>query len=300
MLLDLSVLTGRSLIALMLGRLRMSTLEALSSYNKLAEGIFCKANQKSSGKDGTFKATVLEKKVQEIVALRGLGEHMLPINEHDQGLARCFVCAVPALNMDHPRLFRSYPVRENASMNCKIWEAARATTAAPTFFKRMKICDEGGAQEDFLDGGLGFNNPSKQVLDEALAIFGTDSKLGCLISLGTGHPDVIRLDRPDAFQKFLPIDLIKTLKKIATNSEQIAHQVAKQFQHSSNLYFRLNVSHGLSNISLEEWKKMNEVQTHTKSYLSGVEVSRAIDNVVSNIAKSKNVDASKPLLQSIC
>jgi patatin-like phospholipase/acyl hydrolase len=36
----------------------------------------------------------------------------------------------------------------------KIWEAARATTAAPTYFPRMKL-----GKHDYVDGGLGYNNP---------------------------------------------------------------------------------------------------------------------------------------------
>ena len=53
-----------------------------------------------------------------------------------------FVCAVGSSDIGHaagPTLFRTYEVTKNGSYNCKIWEAARATTAAPTFFKRIKI-----------------------------------------------------------------------------------------------------------------------------------------------------------------
>ena len=86
-----------------------------------------------------------------------------------------------------------------ASRNSKIWKAARATTVVPTFFKRITIVDDGGAREDFLDGGLRFNNPAHLVLDEALAIFEGASKLGCLVSIGTSHPSIIDLSQPDAF-----------------------------------------------------------------------------------------------------
>src|SRR5947208_9222664 len=53
-------------------------------------------------------------------------------------------------NMEYPRRFRTYPVRALASANCEIWEAARATSAAPTFFKRIAISDGGGAKEEFI------------------------------------------------------------------------------------------------------------------------------------------------------
>ncbi len=50
------------------------------------------------------------------------------------------MCAVAAGNMEHPRRFRSYQVRENQEINCAIWEAARATTAAPRgFLSRSRV-----------------------------------------------------------------------------------------------------------------------------------------------------------------
>jgi patatin-like phospholipase/acyl hydrolase len=79
--------------------------------------------------------------------------------------------------MEYPRRFRTYPVRENASANCKIWEAARATTAAPTFFKRIAIGEEGQAKEHFIDSVLKCNNPAKQVLEEATNVLAAEVAL---------------------------------------------------------------------------------------------------------------------------
>jgi patatin-like phospholipase/acyl hydrolase len=57
-------------------------------------------------------------------------------------------------------LLRTYNVPNdvpNKFTNFKIWEAARATSAAPIFFKRL---EKDGKK--FIDGGLGFNNPIHQ------------------------------------------------------------------------------------------------------------------------------------------
>lgn len=294
-----AVLTDRSLIALMLGRLRMTTGDALRTYNKISGSIFCRSNQKYSFQDGAFKATTLEKQIQSLVAEKALGEYIL--DEKDEAEAtKTFVCTVPATNMAHPRLFRSYKVRENAGTNCKIWEAARATTAAPTFFKRMTIMDDGGAREDFLDGGLRFNNPAQLVLSEALTVWGGASKLGCLVSIGTGHPGTIGLYQPDAFQKILPTDMIRVLKQIATNCEQTAHELAERFRQLPNRYFRYSVSHGVGSISLEEWEKMDEIHVHTKAYLAEVEVSNSINKLVEILCRASETQRSELSLQSIC
>jgi hypothetical protein len=280
----------------MLGRLQMTTGEALRTYNSLAGAIFSRDNKKWLGQDGVFKATTLEKKVQEVVSRRGLGELMLDPS-HQLRKGKAFVCAVPANSMAFPRRFRTYPVRALASPDCTIWEAARATTAAPTFFKRIAIGEEGQAKEEFIDGGLGCNNPAAQVLEEARNIFGNDRLVHCLISIGTGHPGTIGLAKPDAFQKVLPTKLIGVLKKIATDCENTANGLSARFKDLEKFYFRFNVAHGAEGISLEEWDKMGELTEHTKAYMADVTVSKAMDEVVDMLRNPRQVGAT---LGNVC
>ena len=281
----------------MLGRLQMTTSEALECYNSIASAIFSKKNRKQAHRDGAFKATTLETKVKEVVAKKRLGDHMLDSRDTDKGMA--FVCAMPAKNMAHPRRFRTYRVREIPSLNCLIWEAARATTAAPTFFKRIGIGESNRAKEEFIDGGLRCNNPTNQVIEEARAIFSDDSTLGCLVSIGTGHPGIIGLSEPDGFQKMLPTNLIGVLKEIATDCESIANEIAQRFRDTPDHFFRYSVTHGAGGISMEEWEKMGEVETHTKAYLKQMEISRSIDAVV-RILPGKEEAKSSINLRSLC
>lgn len=61
-----------------------------------------------------------------------------------------------AVNNRAPIYLRSYTPKQsqNAVPDIKIWEAARATSAAPTYFERIKV---GGYE--LIDGGLEANNP---------------------------------------------------------------------------------------------------------------------------------------------
>jgi hypothetical protein len=52
----------------MLGRLRMSTTEALEKYNGIAGRIFSEKNMKWKTQEGKFKATTLEQEMKSIVA----------------------------------------------------------------------------------------------------------------------------------------------------------------------------------------------------------------------------------------
>ena len=105
------------------------------------------------------------------------------------------------------------------------------------------------------------------MLDEARLIFGDRRRVGCIVSIGTGHPGTIGIPSPTVFQKVVPTHMIDVLKRIATDCESTANALAKRFERISDVYFRLNVMHGAGQISLEEWERMGEVQTHTKAYL---------------------------------
>ncbi|KIM42400.1 hypothetical protein M413DRAFT_43952, partial [Hebeloma cylindrosporum] len=138
--------------------LRMDVDTAIDHYNNLAKKVFS-ASKRWPG-DGKFKATKLEEVIKSVVGdVTGDSEELL-LELGDTSICRTFVCARNAhdMNANIPVFFRSYPSRETHS-GCKIWEAARATSAAPTFFKRIEI----GRAQPFIDGGLGRNNPSRVV-----------------------------------------------------------------------------------------------------------------------------------------
>lgn len=60
-------------------------------------------------------------------------------------------------NNSAPAMFRSYknPNEMSEFPGIKLWQAARATSAAPSYFVPLKIDDT----HEFLDGGLQANNP---------------------------------------------------------------------------------------------------------------------------------------------
>ena len=247
-----------------------------------------------------FKASTLENNVRSVVAkkLHGLkikpshvsgnvGNDLMRAGSEDRTMGKAFVCAMPALDMAYPRRFRTYGVREHTSANCAIWEAARATTAAPTFFERIYIGEPGSVKEEFVDAGIGCNNPVLEVMDEAACIFGNPRPVGCIVSIGTGHPGTIGLVKPDTFQRFLPTQLIDVLKRIATDCQNTARGMDRRFATMPNVYFRFDVAHGAGTISLEEWKKMGDVISHTKAYLQDVAVDRSIDAVVDILLRNR-------------
>ena len=202
-----------------------------------------------------------------------------------------FVCAAGAPDITHasgPTLFRSYDVARNKEYHCTIWEAGRATSAAPTFFKRTKI-GPSGSEIEYVDARLGCNNPVQQVIAEAAAVFGEDAQVACIVSIWTGQSGSVGLDKPDAFQKWLPTGLIKVLEKIATDSDKVAEEMERKYKNVPGIYQRLDVNRGLQSISLDEWKRLGHVRAHTKNYMKLEVIDKRIDGIVNALNGSSDI-----------
>jgi len=151
-----------------------------------------------------------------------------------------FVPSMSELNMNAriPRLFRTYHAPKYPSPNRTIWEAVRATSAAPTFFPRIVIDGE-----PYVDGSMGCNNPVQQVLREAKLLF-PDRHVACIVSVGTGQAQTIDIPKSGWFQWMLPLQVIDAIRKIATDCEASSQVAAQRFEHTPGVYFRLKSSKG--------------------------------------------------------
>jgi len=178
---------------------------------------------------------------------------------------------MPAGNFSFPSLFRTWIPPANRTYDCTIVEAARATTADPTFFKSIEFGEP--IRLTYLDGGLRCNNPVKYVIDEARSHF-PDRLISCVLSLGTGAANVIGLERPDA------TNFIRILKAIAADCEICSEETARSSAAQSFSYFRLNVDQGLQTVSLAEWEKLEVVNLHTLQYLRKHDVGEKVNRLV--------------------
>jgi patatin-like phospholipase/acyl hydrolase len=186
---------------------------------------------------------------------------------------------MPELNMTAsiPHRFRSYQARKYQTVNCKIWEAARATSATPKFFERIVISGAGTSQT-YVDGGMGCNNPIAQVLAEAEFVF-PGQHVACVISIGTGQAQTIAIRTRNR----LSLDFNKAMQGIATDCERSAQEVEQRFRDIPSLYFRFNVEQGMQSVGLAQWERLDEVATHTKQYIQMTEVDQRLDAAVAAV-----------------
>lgn len=171
-------------------------------------------------------------------------------------------------------LLRSYEtddaVDQLSTQECKIWEAARATSAAATFFDPIKI----GLQE-YVDGATGYNNPVELVLEEARRIWkDAPSRVQCLVSIGTGVPN------PKDFGDNLK-EVFGTLKAISIETEKTEQRFLKNSASFGlgGRYFRFNVSKGLNGVGLDECdqKSLGRITAASESYLEDERVREMVE-----------------------
>lgn len=127
----------------------------------------------------------------------------------------------------------------------------------------------------------------KEVIAEALRVFGPERAVSCLVSIGTGRKGITSYDKPGSFERLLPRELIDALKKIATDTDGVAHEISKKY-HKTGIYYRLSVDQGMDDVSLDEWKRLGEVRAHTKNYLKKAEVDSDVDELVAALTSRSN------------
>jgi Patatin-like phospholipase len=205
------------LVAVMLGRLGMDIQAAIEKYQELGPTIF--------GQDrGAFLGVVvrgahfdrkpfedaLAKWVEDQPMLDpDIGQHCR-VSRYSMSVLyltclrlliqyQCFVTTVPGqlATVITPTIIRSYPDPPRSTVFSHQWlirEAARATSAAPTYFPPLNL----GNGYTFKDAGaFGFNNPTSLVLKEAEQIPEFDGRsIGCVVSIGTGLANLARAVGP--------------------------------------------------------------------------------------------------------
>ncbi|GFF30788.1 calcium-independent phospholipase A2-gamma [Aspergillus udagawae] len=267
------------LIAIMLGRLKMDVDQCIDAYVRLSRQAFTRKNYIPVTLRGNFRARFNTKKLEQalktVVVEQGLDEDAL-LQDPDTS-CRVFVCTTKKItgNVTCFTSFHDMFGEYDLYKVLKIWEAGRATSAAPSFFDPFVVYDPlWGYKRVFLDGALGANNAVRQMWLHAGDLWGLEnlkSRLGCLVSLGTGMRS--EMSFTGGF-----IQELKLRKRILTDTEFEAETFA--YEHydlvEEHRYFRFNVSNALGDIGLGEVKKMNKIISETRRYLINDDVRQEI------------------------
>ncbi|KAG8784573.1 hypothetical protein FRC12_018534 [Ceratobasidium sp. 428] len=278
-----------AIIAVMVGRLGMTTGQAMKGLANLANEVF--SDKKSIGTE-TFKASKMEKALKDIIREATGNEDEPMLNEQAKNQkCKTMVFAMSKHNMNAgiPTVFRSYHVTANRGPRFTIWQALRAATAHPEMFKSMKIEDQ-GISEMFVDAAMGCGNPIEHVLAEAKLLY-PNRRVACIISIGGGHPRTIHIPEPNPFQRIFPTNLIVAMRDIATDNERMAQTMVMRFQEVPDVYFRLDVDQGMQSVRIGNWDRLGEIKAHTRAYMLKVQTNMMIGKAARVILGRKGVIA---------
>jgi patatin-like phospholipase/acyl hydrolase len=173
------------------------------------------------------------------------------------------VLAITKANIDaRPMLFKTYDT-STSYKDCSIWQVARATSAATTFFKSIQL---GRDKIEFIDAGFGYNNPTEILIEEAEKLFPRYDQLR-ILSIGTGLGSVVTIQ--DSRRSIL-----SALKTMASESTKVARKLDDRYKEGGQ-YHRFNVERGLDDVRLSDHEKASTIAAHTRNYLD--ENQRAIE-----------------------
>ncbi|MCJ1450761.1 hypothetical protein MMC28_001095 [Mycoblastus sanguinarius] len=271
------------LIAIMLGRLRLSVDEVIEEYKQLSANVFEKPSSRLKRLLTKYNsATRRENLKGQFDALRPTQPS--PHEQSDQFKSdpircRTIVCSIKSSqskDFQTPFLFRSYnhsktlsssitPLERNPDDHHEfaISDVARATSAAPSFFKSISLFEA-----RYYDAAVDLNNPSWEVVNEvSLLAGGSHDAIDVLLSVGAGNTKGNK-----SKTKFRGNSLQQDLTDI---SDVVHNKVRSESEQQLFSYYRLEVDEGLQDVRLNEWKPkpkgnitLQRIKHATDKYLS--------------------------------
>lgn len=291
------------LIGIMLGRLRMNVDDCISEYEILGAKVFGHSRKWHLRSPlfwprDKYNFKTLENVVRDVVRRRVPKVAEFPGGRNfafDENRCRTVVVAFQQQSKagaEKPYLFRTYKnlhkskdaeqrkLDRNHDMahDIPIWQVARATSAAPTYFKPPIIDGL-----EYVDGGFGANNPCVEIYEEVRRMNNNSRRCArTILSIGTGKNNEARRFKGTGFQRYL--NYANFARKWASDSEQthLAMLNAKSEVHFD--YFRLNVEEGLDLMKLDEWRARGPVRTKIGERIGSFRSSSAKDRREGNRA----------------
>jgi hypothetical protein len=125
----------------------------------------------------------------------------------------------------------------------------------------------------YVAAGLGSSNPVGDVITEAHELFGGDSSVALLLSLGAGHPGTIPIP-PEG-----KIDLNRFLRDMMNDCEQRAREFERRLGRVG-IYFRFSVQQGMRNVNGDQATDPSWMASQTEAYLADRRTSENIDALI--------------------
>ena len=206
-----------------------------------------------------------------------------------------------------PKILRTYKIPHESDSSssepetsCQIWEAARATSAAPGYFPPMTL-----GQSSFVDGGFGTNNPALEALKEIQALRKAQSRRihfakPLVISIGSGL--TFPMSKSTSSSR---LNIILAAKCLLTNTERVHADMLIMAERQEVDYFRFEVDSGLEDVSIDSWEvktingekvpiTVQKIADATANYLMRAEVKAQLHQCARLLVKRCSSNSTLP------
>ncbi|KAI0900204.1 FabD/lysophospholipase-like protein [Annulohypoxylon nitens] len=256
--------------ALMIGRLRMSVDECIDRYPSMSKRIFQPRISLGGAWRSKYNSRGLEEEMKAIVderLRREEGDAKFWRLESPDDLCKTALFSNIGSSDGVPYIFRSYantgtiganPHNPGPAHRCEIWQAGRASSAAPGYFKKMHIDGQ-----DYYDGGIGYNDPTYELFNDIqihARTQGADSNntVLAILTLGTGLKTT-KAKTSGAIAKFLLKEkhirrihrIVVLLERQVTNTYQAARLMRDRVEKEGFLYYKWDGGEFVGTLSLD-------------------------------------------------
>ncbi|PVF92027.1 FabD/lysophospholipase-like protein, partial [Serendipita vermifera] len=266
-------------IGFLLGALRMTVKDAMKELHALGSKLRMDESDTLSPKD---RLDILREEIREVLKRQ---EIPIDVGLQDERFSsspcKVALLVVRTAASTSPQWLSTYPSRQS-HIECSVVEALSASIAIPTLFDPVSIGLDFAALE--LSGAhLAFNNPTREILQEAQRVYGDERQLSVILSLGSGKskdPSLGKSNQTNAIDGLL--------KRLIGNSEATERDLAYQL-YDVGAYIRLNVDHGLECIQLHEWSQLSLALAQSQDYLASSSITKLVDNFISGLIERQGL-----------
>jgi patatin-like phospholipase/acyl hydrolase len=235
------------------GKAKYSAKEAVDSYLEHGAQIFEKSISVSSDSSNEITSQKYSAHNLEYFLKNKLGENLWLSDL----IKPCLITSYDVKN--NKIMLFNYSNSKNPCSDFKVWEIARATSAAPTYFETAKITSRVGESFSCIDGGVFAYNPSlcayveaKQYLNKLKGEF-ISAKDMFMVSLGT-----LSSNKMHAYENIEGSNNQQWFKSLTDimmsgSAETVDYHLKYIFESedSSNQYIRLEPNTGSSNLEMD-------------------------------------------------
>lgn len=214
-------------------------------------------------------------------------------------------CLITAYNItkEQSQFFTRCSAKNNARKNFRIWEVARATSAAPSFFRPARLLSEYGECHTMIDGGVIANNPALCAYTEVIKsdfshLSGWESgdRITAddiiMVSLGTGiktqPTNCEKLERKGL------LGWLKTVTKVRMmgSTDTVQHQVEQIFKsslRSAGKLFRIDPGIFDADRRMDNASATNIDLLHKAGERNAIRFDAILEKIADNLIAESNV-----------